>query len=82
MFSTLGVVVPRRLQVLQDHVTPVVQYKDSQVIMATKSYKHSEVKESVKHSSTVTMDTADTSTNDDVSYDGQSCVLTREVFQF
>ena len=73
MFSSPGVVIPRRLQVSQDHVmshvTPVVQHKDSQVAVATKPCKHTDVKESVKHSS-VAMDSADNGSNDDVTYDG------------
>ena len=85
MYSTPGVVVPRRLQVSHDrsHVgspsTPVAQYKDNTVAMATKPYKYTEVKESVKsYSGSAAMDTTHTTdtgagSNDDVHYDGM-CV--------
>ena len=78
MYSTPGVVVPRRLQVSHDHshvashATPVAQYKDDRVSVTSKPYKYTEVKDSVKSiSGSVTMDAKDTGTgsNDDVQYD-------------
>ena len=83
IYSTPGVVVPRRLQVSHDHahvshVTSVAQYKDNKVAMTTKPYKYTDKKEpDNSNSNSVPMDTADidcaeSNDYDDVCYDGQS----------
>ena len=84
MYSTPGVVVPRRLQVSHDHshvtshVMPTAaQQRDGSVAIAEKPYKYSQVKDTVKtSSSSVAMDTStDSACNDDTCYDGKLCVL-------